>query len=182
MRRTICGTKGVVRRPRFNQPPTRRRLPPVLENWAVFRFERAAADLHHVSERALAEQVIKVRDFAVLLLAANQPLIPQSVVGKRVALDRSTLSERLQTLEEEGLIVRSPHPADTRQHAVEVTANGRWALESAAEKLRRAEDRFLEPLGEEERDELRAALRALEPPAPVLGDLYLLGRRGTERD
>lgn len=171
-----------MRRRCFTRPPSRRRLATVLEGWAVFRLERAAAHLSDAAEEALAEHVLEVRDFAVLLLAAERPFIPQSTIGQRLGVDRSTLSARLQALEEDGLVIRSPHPADARQTAVEVSATGKRALRSAAEILRAVEERFLAPLSEERCDELRDTLRALEPPAPVLGDLYLLGRPGAERD
>lgn len=168
--------------PRSRPSPTaeRRRLVTSLEEWATFRFERAAAHLRHISERALLEHV-RLIDFAVLVVAADRTSISQSALGERVGLDRSTLSELLHALEDDGLVARAQNLSDRRQTSVEVTTSGRRTLESAAQALRRAEEAFLEPLTEQEREELREMLRVLEPPPPVLGDLYLLRPRRRDR-
>ena len=159
-------------RRRFTLAPTRWRLPSALEGWAVFRFHRVAAALRHETERRLDDAPLSLTEFAALAALNRQRPLPQRVFGERIGLDRTRVSELLAGLEEEDLVARFHGAADGRQKVVELTMAGERELDAASPHLRRAEDAFLAPLSGDERDELRETLRRLEPPLPVLGDLY----------
>jgi DNA-binding MarR family transcriptional regulator len=67
----------------------------------------------------------------------------------------------LDALQEEGWIVRQPHPDDRRAHAVFLTDQGANRLAAAGPELHKAEEEFLEPLSGRERMLLIEYLRRL---------------------
>jgi DNA-binding MarR family transcriptional regulator len=163
------------RRRRVALSPSRRRLVPSLERFAVFRLDRAAAALRDMSEEALEQEgSLRLTDVAALCVLADRVDLPQSALGERIGLDRSTAAELIVGLEEEGHVARSPHPSDGRRQVVNITRGGRAVLQAAEVSLATAEREFTAALHEDEEEQLRAILRELEPPEHALGDLYYL--------
>lgn len=167
------------RRLRRPLPPSRRRLVPSLERWALFRLDRAAAALRDLSEAALDDD-LALLDVAMLSVLADAEGLSQSALCERVGLDSSTGSKLCDEMEEGALIARSPDPFDRRKRLLAITETGHRVLAPAHRALRAAEERFFALLHEHERDELRDTLRLLEPPARALGDLYWLTPRARE--
>ena len=165
------------RRPRTSLPPSRRRLVASLERWWVFRRDRAAAALRDMCAEALELEELRLVEVAALSVLADCHGLSQSALGERIGLDRTSVSCLVEELEEGVLVQRSPDPLDARRRVVELKRSGRQALATAHARLREAEERFLAPLYEHERDELRDILRHLEPPPPALGDLDWLAPR-----
>ena len=75
-----------------------------------------------------------------------------------------TMTNRLDRLEELGLITRSPDPEDGRAIVVTLTKNGMKAVDSAMEELLNREREFLAALTKNERTELAALLRKFSIP------------------
>lgn len=82
-------------------------------------------------------------------------------VGMTAALDR---------LERRGLIARLPNPADRRGILVQLTDEGREAIEAAVDLQVDVEWRLVEVLSDRERDQLTGLLRKLllaaDPESP----------------
>lgn len=172
--------KPARRRSRRPLPPSRRRLVPSLERWTLFRLDRAAAALRALSQAEVDDE-LRLLEVAALTLLADVSGLSQSALSERIGLDGSSGSKLCDELEESGLIGRSHDPFDGRKRLVAITTAGRRALAPAHAALRVAEERFLAPLYEHERDELRDILRHLEPPPPALGDFdWLAPRRDAE--
>jgi DNA-binding MarR family transcriptional regulator len=162
------------RRRRMRLTPGHWRLPVALQRWTVFGLRRAAGALTYESERVLAASGLSLHEFAALAVLVERTGMPQTALGERIGLDRNGTSRLLDGLEEEGLIVRRAHLTDARRRVVEVTTAGRSQMSAGEKDLAAIEAVFLSVLDAAERDELRHLLRPLEPPPPMLGDLYAI--------
>ena len=76
----------------------------------------------------------------------------------RLELDSGYLSRLLRSLEERGLVVVEPDPADRRRRLVRLTASGRRAQRRLDERSEALAARLLEPLSERQRTRLSEAL------------------------
>lgn len=76
-------------------------------------------------------------DVLVLARLANRQCTRSRDLARAEGLDPSTMSRRLASLAERGLIERHPDPADGRAHVLGLTDTGRRAL--AQERVRRVE-------------------------------------------
>jgi DNA-binding MarR family transcriptional regulator len=76
-------------------------------------------------------------------------------------LSSGAITNRIDRLEERGLVRRTPDPADRRGVLVELTPAGRGAVDQAVERHLANEHRLLAGLTPAERDELAALLRRL---------------------
>jgi DNA-binding MarR family transcriptional regulator len=71
------------------------------------------------------------------------------------------MTSRLNRLERAGLIARMPDPADGRGVRVRPTARGEQLAEQALQAVIAADEAFLQPLNQRQRDEVAAALKLL---------------------
>ncbi|MET8423373.1 MarR family transcriptional regulator [Nocardia sp. NPDC004860] len=107
---------------------------------------------HRLAEEigtALRPLGIDSRELAVLvLLDATDTPLSQLDAAQRLGIDRTTMTQFADTLEDKGLLARRRSPEDRRKNIVELTADGHARL-AAAERVRaEAEARFLAPLGD----------------------------------
>jgi DNA-binding MarR family transcriptional regulator len=89
--------------------------------------------------------------FNVLMIldGSDRPLCPNEL-GERRLVTRGTVTGVLDSLEERGLVVRTPHPDDRRMLLIELTAKGRRLLEDLLPDHRASERRLLGSLSERE--------------------------------
>jgi DNA-binding MarR family transcriptional regulator len=158
-------------------PASRRRLVAALEIWAVFRLDRAAAALREMAAEALDEKAVSLVSFAALSVISQHGPISPSTLSERIGVDRSTMSDLIAELHDDGLVRRGAHPIDGRRHSIALTGRGHVRLEAAAAALATAETSFFRFLDDYERDDLRHMLRRLEPPERAVADLHHLGPR-----
>jgi DNA-binding MarR family transcriptional regulator len=71
------------------------------------------------------------------------------------------MTSRLNRLERAGLIARTPDPADGRGVRVRPTARGEQLAEQALQAVIAADEAFLQPLNQRQRDEVASALKLL---------------------
>ena len=83
-------------------------------------------------------------------------------------LTSSGTTKRLDRLEQAGLIVRGPDPADRRGTLITLTAAGRRLIDSVTEAHMANEQRLLSALSEAERTRLADLLRKLQLGLPPL--------------
>ncbi len=72
--------------------------------------------------------------------------------------EKMMVSRVLRSLEERGLVARSPHPDDPRANGIALTASGRAAFEAALPVIAAAQERFFACLGPARRDAFAAEL------------------------
>lgn len=136
-----------------------------LERWWVFRLEHAATALRAASLQAL--EGIDLAQVAALTVLSDLGGMSIAALGERVGVDRTTISRLVRRLEEDTLVECSRHPLDARKLIVDATSIGREAVAEAHDRLRRVEGTVFATFDDYELDDLRDALRRLEPaPAP----------------
>jgi len=118
-----------------------------------------------IQKRSTDERLgIKLRQMMLLsYLRARAPALQQQLC-ESLWLDANNCVLLLNELEEMGYVERRRDPSDRRRHVVELTDEGRRALERAARAQETIGDELFAALNDEERSTLRSLLsRALEP-------------------
>jgi DNA-binding MarR family transcriptional regulator len=94
----------------------------------------------------------------VLNLLAEAPISQQSL-GEQLGIDRTTVVELIDQLEQQGVVDRRRNPADRRSYALHLTPRGRTVQKRAARAFDGAAEEFFGPLGPEEQAALTEMLR-----------------------
>jgi DNA-binding MarR family transcriptional regulator len=149
----------------------------ILEAWArempyadasamavVGRLLRASRHLERGIERQLATFGLNITEFNILaaLRRAGAPhrLAPVDL-SRSLLLTSGGLTKRIDRLELEGLIERTPDPEDRRSVLVGLTPTGLEMIDEAVTVHFQNEARLIQPLSSEQRDSLSNALRTL---------------------
>jgi DNA-binding MarR family transcriptional regulator len=113
-----------------------------------------------VTER-LAEVGARKWHYAVLVSLADNGPASQAELSDRTGIHRSDLVAVLNELTDQGLVHRTPHPADKRRNVVTLTANGRRRLQRLDRLLAATDAEIFAPLTTEDRAELSRLLTTL---------------------
>jgi DNA-binding MarR family transcriptional regulator len=98
---------------------------------------------------------------AIMLVLDERSAETQGSIADALGYDRGQLVGLLDELEERGLVERQRDPNDRRRHLVGMTADGTRTLKRLRALARRNDDEFLDPLSEEEREQLHSLLMRL---------------------
>jgi DNA-binding MarR family transcriptional regulator len=101
------------------------------------------------------------RGYLVLAAAGQGEPRSQLALAQHLGVDRTAMTYLLDDLERAGLVERRPDPSDRRARRVALTDDGLAQLRALKGDLAHVEDDLLAPLGEEDREVLRALLRRL---------------------
>jgi DNA-binding MarR family transcriptional regulator len=96
----------------------------------------------------------------VLLSFSREGMLPLRVMGERLMVHPTSVTNTVDRLEAAGMVVRKPNPADGRGRLAEITDRGRDAVQAATRDLMAAEFGMRE-YSEPERAELFGLLRGL---------------------
>ncbi len=131
------------------------------------RVSRLARHLDLARRAAFAEHGLDTWEFDVLsaLRRAGAPyaLSPGRLVAQTLVTS-GTMTNRVDRLEQRGLVARSPDPADRRGVMVTLTPTGQAAVDAAMADLLERERSLLHELDPHARGDLAAALRTLVRP------------------
>jgi len=118
-----------------------------------------------LSRRLRAERLqtdLSLNQLATLgTLDRHGPLTPRELAAHE-RVQPPSMTRVLAGLEERGLILRTPHESDGRQHLVSLTADARTLLKEDRRKREAWLAQRLAELTQEERDVLRAAAPVIE--------------------
>ncbi|MDY0815132.1 MarR family winged helix-turn-helix transcriptional regulator [Kitasatospora purpeofusca] len=126
-----------------------------LPTWLV---GRVAARGRGMVADAIAAQGLKLMQHAVLAATAEYGPVTQADLGRRLSVDPKDMVGILNHLQDEGLVLRSPHPSDRRKNAVTVTPAGAAVLTRCGALAEAANAELLAPLTADERKQLMALL------------------------
>lgn len=88
---------------------------------------------------------------SLMWLANEDKPLTQVDLANHAKMDVMMTSNVLRTLEEKGLILRKPHPADTRAKALSITAQGRKLAGQAVPAVEAIDRKFFSQLGADAR-------------------------------
>jgi len=135
-------------------------VPPSLAGRPGALLVIAARTGQELASRRLAPMGLSVRLCGVLNLLAEGP-ISQQAVGEQLGIDRTTVVELIDELEQQGVVVRRRNPADRRSYALTLTPKGQTVQKRAARVFDAAADEFFDALEPAERQVLLDMLRRL---------------------
>ncbi len=97
--------------------------------------------------------------FGMLNILEAEGAISQRALAESTGVDASTMVQRMDSLEEAGLIQRSRNEQDRRSYDIELTARGREVLEALRKEAAAHMERVFGALTQEERTELHRLLK-----------------------
>ena len=114
-----------------------------LPGYLIRRLDSRAASLY---ERFTAQSELTPRQFGILLTLFQLGPLPQTELGNRLHLDRSTLGEMLPRMVERNLVERRAHERDRRAVEIALTETGKSALLALVQQALDAQEALLSPL------------------------------------
>ena len=92
--------------------------------------------------------------FGVLTVLYEGDALEQSTIAKQIGIDRNTAADVIRRLERRGLLVRPASVQDRRTKLAKITAEGKDLVDAVQPMMIKAQQRFVNPLSNEERDQL----------------------------
>jgi len=130
----------------------------------VDRINGLARRIRRMNDETMAEHGISYQDFRALgslWRARPDHRLSAGKLGERLELSSGSMTARLDSLEEAGLVRRLTDPADRRGVLVELTDGGREAYTRAVEAQAEKENLVASALTAREKEQLNALLRRL---------------------
>ncbi|MET7282900.1 MarR family transcriptional regulator [Kribbella sp. NPDC005582] len=124
-----------------------------------YLLKHVLARLTAAQAEALAPHGLNGRDLAVLSAVASGEPLSQLEVAARLRVDRTSIGDLIDGLEQRGLVERRRSTEDRRRNVVVLTTEGERTFESAERVRQELEREFLAPLRDSDR--FRADLRLL---------------------
>lgn len=134
---------------------------PRLADDVGFLLTRASGLAVRSTNAALEPYGLRVRQYSVLLAAAEADGMSQRDVAALLGLDPSQIVALVDDLEERGLVERRADLADRRARLVQATRQGRKLVLRAERAVREADEGYLGLLDAEERAQLGTLLGRL---------------------
>ncbi|MFE7598699.1 MarR family winged helix-turn-helix transcriptional regulator [Streptomyces sp. NPDC057494] len=136
-----------------------------IQSLPTWLLGRVAARGRGMVADAIAAEGLKLMHHAVLAATAEYGPVTQADLGRRLAVDPKDMVGILNHLQEQGLVLRSPHPSDRRKNAVTVTSEGVAVLLRCGALAEVANAELLAPLTPDEGKQLMALLTRLQGAA-----------------
>lgn len=139
----------------------------VLPSWLL---GRAAARGHRLVGEALGREGMRMMHHAVLATVAELGPVSQADLGRILRVDPKDMVAIIADLHRDGLVRRTPDPADRRKNAISVTGAGDERLRRSARLGDEANDRLTAALTPDERAQLVDLLTRIVTAPDVGGD------------
>ena len=130
----------------------------------IGRIQRAAAALRPLLDQTHERSGLQGESFDVLasLRRSGPPYqLSPTQLYREMMLTSGAMTNRIDRLEEAGLVARRPDPNDRRGTLVRLTPKGKALVDAATTKHVANEDRLLAALGTREQQQLNDLLRKL---------------------
>ena len=131
-----------------------------IQDWRIL-LSRAAETSHALANQMLTQIGLTARQVGILTLITESGPMTQKALGTALRIDRTTMVALIDDLEAKGLAERRRHPRDRRAFLVTASPAGQRAKTAAIGILDRQQQRFLAPLGPQDRLLLADLLRRL---------------------
>ncbi|MEL6298620.1 MAG: MarR family transcriptional regulator [Pseudomonadota bacterium] len=121
-------------------------------------LHRASQSADDLLSNKLGDVLLTPRQFTVLEAVANASEVSQTALVDITGIDRSTLADIVKRLVDAGFLKRERTVRDARMYAVQLTDAGRETLDQARPIAHGVASAVLDPVSQEDRDRLIAAL------------------------
>jgi DNA-binding MarR family transcriptional regulator len=139
---------------------------------------QVARVLTQLYDSRLRSSGIEAPQFALMLTLDNEGPCSQSVLGRRYALDKTTVSRNLRLLQRRGWVALSS-AADRRERRIALTPEGRRRLALARPEWKKAQADLREKMTGPQWDRMFVAFRAIARAAATIRiEAPAAGRRG----
>jgi DNA-binding MarR family transcriptional regulator len=135
-------------------------IPPSLADTAGFLLGRAGRIIHDNVEKSLAVLKLSTRELGILRIVDEGPLTQQAL-GKKHNIDRTTVVQLIDVLEQRELLTRVANSADRRSNLLYLTKRGKKTLAQGVKLAEKEQAKFLAPLEDAEWQSLRLILTKL---------------------
>jgi DNA-binding MarR family transcriptional regulator len=126
-----------------------------------YALRRAQGAVYADLNDALAELELRPLQFTLLLMVEENPGASQSGVCEALGIQKANSVPTMSELERRGFIVRKKSTSDARSYQLHLTAKGRRILQRAGEVQSSHEQRLIERIGLDGRDQLLRLLGKL---------------------
>ena len=124
-----------------------------------------ARRVHQLAVALYAQEVADLAltpvQYSSLQTICAQPGIDQKTLANTVGFDTSTIAGVIDRLEARGLVSRNVSPSDRRARLITPTPQGLAMLKSVVPRMRKSQERLLEPLTPAERSEFVRLMKVL---------------------
>lgn len=147
--------------PRSRASTDERGRSPELTDRIGYLLKHAELRFQEIQHDVLSPLGLDGRLLAVLIAAGDGGPHQQLHLAERLGIDRTTMVDLVDRLEESGLAQRGPDPDDRRARLVHLTPGGRRLLAAGIAASDEVEERFLTTLSDADQRTFRRALKHL---------------------
>ncbi len=132
-----------------------------LQDLIGYALRRAQGTVYADLNDALARISLRPLQYTLLLMVAENPGASQSGVCEALGIQKANCVPTMSELERRGLIIRRKSASDARSYELHVTNKGKRILQRAGELQSLHEQRLIERIGLDGRDQLLRLLGKL---------------------
>lgn len=125
---------------------------------AIRRLHQISVGIFHQETQALNITPVQ---YAILQTVHDLPGCDQRTLARHIALDTSTTAGAVDRLETRGLLMRNNSPEDRRVRLLTLTPAGVQLLADTMPGMERTQERILQPLNAEQRQQFMQLLHLL---------------------
>lgn len=134
-----------------------------LDQFIPYRFNRLAQQVSTSLSKIYSDQFgLSIAQWRILSLLAENKKLQAKQITKLTTMDKVKVSRAITALLDEGLIVKSPCPLDSRSSDIGLSPAGRRRFQKISPLALRWEEEFLSPLDKGEREIFLTILGKLE--------------------
>jgi DNA-binding MarR family transcriptional regulator len=126
-----------------------------------YALRRAQGVVYSDLSVALARISLRPLQYTLLLMVSENPGTSQSSVCEALGIQKANCVPTMSELERRGLIIRRRSTSDARSYEMHITNKGKRILQRAGEVQSSHEQRLIERIGPEGRDQLLRLLSKL---------------------
>lgn len=132
-----------------------------LQDLIGYALRRAQGQVYADLNDALARISLRPLQYTLMLMVAENPGASQSSVCEALGIQKANCVPTMSELERRGLIIRRKSIADARSYELHITNKGKRMLQRAGEVHSLHEQRLIERIGLDGRDQLLRLLGKL---------------------
>jgi DNA-binding MarR family transcriptional regulator len=133
-------------------------IPESLRSNVGFLLNRAARLIRDTVGKSLTPSGLTLPEYVVLRMIDNKIAQSQKAIGEKYGIDRTSMVELVDGLQERELVLRQINPQDRRSYILVLTSKGRKTLARAKRLAGKAHQEFLQPLSTKEWNALQNSL------------------------